>query len=152
MPGQSRELMHGKAAPILVIVIVLALLGGVAVPGLLELPGAIDAGRKGLARCALPEVSGGAGGESCADGVSKRLEAFLEMLAAERGAARLTLAAYRNDLADLDRLSRRRAAPRWTWRMPAACTTISPRPRRRRLAPRTSRGGFRRCASSTNSC
>ena len=30
-----------------------------------------------------------------------RLEAFLEMLAAERGAARLTLAAYRNDLLDL---------------------------------------------------
>jgi integrase/recombinase XerD len=34
---------------------------------------------------------------------SPRLEAFLEMLAAERGAARLTLAAYRNDLADLAR-------------------------------------------------
>ena len=34
---------------------------------------------------------------------SRRLEAFLEMLAAERGAARLTLAAYRNDLADLAR-------------------------------------------------
>src|ERR1700752_1068839 len=33
--------------------------------------------------------------------VSPRLEAFLEMLAAERGAARLTLAAYRNDLSDL---------------------------------------------------
>jgi len=33
--------------------------------------------------------------------VSPRLEAFLEMLAAERGAARLTLAAYRNDLLDL---------------------------------------------------
>jgi integrase/recombinase XerD len=32
---------------------------------------------------------------------SRRLEAFLEMLAAERGAARLTLAAYRNDLSDL---------------------------------------------------
>jgi integrase/recombinase XerD len=32
---------------------------------------------------------------------SPRLEAFLEMLAAERGAARLTLAAYRNDLVDL---------------------------------------------------
>jgi integrase/recombinase XerD len=32
---------------------------------------------------------------------SRRLEAFLEMLAAERGAARLTLAAYKNDLADL---------------------------------------------------
>ena len=33
--------------------------------------------------------------------ISRRLEAFLEMLAAERGAARLTLAAYRNDLLDL---------------------------------------------------
>jgi len=33
--------------------------------------------------------------------VSPRLEAFLEMLAAERGAARLTLAAYRNDVVDL---------------------------------------------------
>src|SRR5258708_24062415 len=32
---------------------------------------------------------------------SRRLEAFLEMLMAERGAARLTIAAYRNDLADL---------------------------------------------------
>jgi integrase/recombinase XerD len=32
---------------------------------------------------------------------SRRLEAFLEMLAAERGAARLTLTAYRNDLTDL---------------------------------------------------
>ncbi len=35
------------------------------------------------------------------DGTSKHLEAFLEMLAAERGAAPLTLAAYRSDLADL---------------------------------------------------
>jgi integrase/recombinase XerD len=34
---------------------------------------------------------------------SRHLEAFLEMLAAERGAARLTLAAYRNDLLDLSR-------------------------------------------------
>jgi len=32
---------------------------------------------------------------------SKHLEAFLEMLTAERGAARLTVAAYRTDLADL---------------------------------------------------
>jgi integrase/recombinase XerD len=32
---------------------------------------------------------------------SRRVEAFLEMLAAERGAARLTLEAYRNDLAAL---------------------------------------------------
>ena len=35
--------------------------------------------------------------------LSPRLEAFLEMLAAERGAARLTLAAYGNDLGDLAR-------------------------------------------------
>jgi integrase/recombinase XerD len=33
--------------------------------------------------------------------VSPRLDAFLEMLAAERGAARLTIAAYRSDLSDL---------------------------------------------------
>src|SRR5437660_8345066 len=33
--------------------------------------------------------------------IPHRLEAFLEMLAAERGAARLTLAAYRNDLLHL---------------------------------------------------
>src|SRR5215813_1598986 len=33
--------------------------------------------------------------------VSKHLEAFLEMLAAERGAASLTLAAYQNDLSNL---------------------------------------------------
>jgi integrase/recombinase XerD len=32
---------------------------------------------------------------------ARRLEAFLEMLAAERGAARLTLEAYRNDLTEL---------------------------------------------------
>jgi integrase/recombinase XerD len=31
---------------------------------------------------------------------SRHLEAFLEMMAAERGAARLTIAAYRNDLVD----------------------------------------------------
>jgi integrase/recombinase XerD len=34
---------------------------------------------------------------------SRHVEAFLEMLAAERGAARLTVAAYRNDLDDLAR-------------------------------------------------
>jgi integrase/recombinase XerD len=43
-----------------------------------------------------PAVAGMPGAVS-----SRRLEAFLEMLAAERGAARLTLAAYRNDLTDL---------------------------------------------------
>ena len=31
----------------------------------------------------------------------RRIEAFLEMLAAERGAARLTLSAYRADLEDI---------------------------------------------------
>ncbi|HEY2541046.1 MAG TPA: site-specific tyrosine recombinase XerD [Stellaceae bacterium] len=36
-------------------------------------------------------------------GFSPHLEAFLEMLAAERGAARLTIAAYRNDLGHLAR-------------------------------------------------
>jgi integrase/recombinase XerD len=35
---------------------------------------------------------------------SRHVEAFLEMLAAERGAARLTIAAYRNDLEDLARV------------------------------------------------
>ncbi|HXQ52553.1 MAG TPA: site-specific tyrosine recombinase XerD [Stellaceae bacterium] len=35
---------------------------------------------------------------------SRHCEAFLEMLAAERGAARLTLEAYRNDLADCARI------------------------------------------------
>jgi integrase/recombinase XerD len=34
--------------------------------------------------------------------LSRHLEAFLEMLAAERGAARLTIAAYRHDLCDLE--------------------------------------------------
>jgi integrase/recombinase XerD len=41
---------------------------------------------------------------------SHHLEAFLEMLVAERGAARLTIAAYRTDLRDLERfLAARRA-------------------------------------------
>src|SRR5665213_508930 len=38
----------------------------------------------------------------------RRLEAFLEMLAAERGAARLTLEAYRNDLAQAAAFLKRR--------------------------------------------
>src|SRR5437899_6378580 len=42
---------------------------------------------------------------------SSRVEAFLEMLAAERGAARLTLAAYRTDLADLERFLAARGIP-----------------------------------------
>ena len=45
------------------------------------------------------------------EAVSKHLEAFLEMLAAERGAAPLTLAAYRNDLTDLARFLTARGLP-----------------------------------------
>ena len=40
-------------------------------------------------------------GEALVPVMSRRVEACLEMLAAERGAARLTLSAYRRDLTDL---------------------------------------------------
>jgi integrase/recombinase XerD len=46
---------------------------------------------------------GSANGGPAASVFSRHLEAFLEMLAAERGAARLTIAAYRGDLRDLTR-------------------------------------------------
>ncbi|HEV8678463.1 MAG TPA: site-specific tyrosine recombinase XerD [Stellaceae bacterium] len=68
--------------------------------------------------------------------MSRRVEAFFEMLAAERGAARLTLAAYRTDLADLARFLAARgtpvegAGPAQLHAYLAAATT-------RRLAPRT---------------
>src|SRR5437763_6014526 len=39
--------------------------------------------------------------QSSAATQSRRLDAFLEMLTAERGAARVTIAAYRNDIANL---------------------------------------------------
>jgi integrase/recombinase XerD len=42
---------------------------------------------------------------------NRHLEAFLEMMAAERGAARNTLAAYRRDLEDLSGFLKRRARP-----------------------------------------
>jgi len=42
-------------------------------------------------------------GRKPAPSISRHVEAFLEMLAAERGAARLTLAAYRGDLVDAAR-------------------------------------------------
>ena len=42
--------------------------------------------------------------------VSAAAEAFLEMMAAERGAADNTLAAYRRDLADVEDFLRRRRA------------------------------------------
>ncbi len=49
----------------------------------------------------MPASRNEAPGKQAPVAVSPRLEAFLEMLAAERGAARLTLAAYQNDLTDL---------------------------------------------------
>jgi integrase/recombinase XerD len=68
--------------------------------------------------------------------ISRRLESFLEMLAAERGAARLTLAAYRHDLLDLAGFLAARhtaledAEPKALHEYLSAMTT-------RRLAPRT---------------
>src|SRR5438128_2082273 len=56
-----------------------------------------------LSKPPLPPVSDARRGRPrrAAAPVSKHLEAFLEMLVAERGAAPLTLAAYQNDLSDL---------------------------------------------------
>jgi len=51
-----------------------------------------------------------AAGGGPAHAFSKHLEAFLEMLTAERGAARLTIAAYGNDLRDLSRFLATRGA------------------------------------------
>ncbi|MFC7552734.1 site-specific integrase [Pseudoroseomonas wenyumeiae] len=58
--------------------------------------------------------------------MDRHLEAFLEMLAAERGAARNTLAAYEADLSDFAGFARRRG--RWHWRppVPTCCAATSP--------------------------
>jgi integrase/recombinase XerD len=72
----------------------------------------------------------------------RRLEAFLEMLAAERGAARLTLAAYRNDLLDLAGFLARRgetlegadAAALHGYLAAAATRRLAPRTLARRLS------------------
>jgi integrase/recombinase XerD len=70
----------------------------------------------------------------------KHLEAFLEMLAAERGAALLTLAAYRNDLRDLARfLGARAQAPEAADAAAlhaylAAATALAPRTLARRIS------------------
>ena len=74
--------------------------------------------------------------------VSPRLEAFLEMLAAERGAARLTLAAYRNDLLDLsgflacrgEALDSAEAASLHDYLTAAATRRLAPRTLARRLS------------------
>jgi len=68
--------------------------------------------------------------------VSPRLEAFLEMLAAERGAARLTLAAYRNDLVDLSGFLAARGAALDTAEAGALHDYLAAAGTRR-LAPRT---------------
>ena len=67
---------------------------------------------------------------------SRRVEAFLEMLMAERGAARLTLAAYRNDLADLAGFVVARGQALDT-ADPAALHDYLAAAATRRLAPRT---------------
>src|SRR5205085_2762045 len=56
----------------------------------------------------IPEMSAGAPRPPPAS-LSRHLEAFLEMLAAERGGAPATLAAYRGDLLHLARFLRRTA-------------------------------------------
>ena len=68
--------------------------------------------------------------------LSRHVEAFLEMLAAERGAARLTLAAYRNDLADFAAFSAVDASDRDGDR-PSDLRRYLARWRAPRLAPRT---------------
>jgi integrase/recombinase XerD len=73
---------------------------------------------------------------------SRRLESFFEMLAAERGAARLTLAAYRNDLDDLARFLAARgvavekadAAALHEYLADAATRALAPRTLARRLS------------------
>jgi integrase/recombinase XerD len=73
---------------------------------------------------------------------SRRVEAFLEMLAAERGAALLTLTAYRNDLTDLagflaergTAIERADAATLHDYLAAAATRRLSPRTLARRLS------------------
>jgi integrase/recombinase XerD len=71
-----------------------------------------------------------------APSVSWHLEAFLEMLAAERGTARLTIAAYRTDLLDLSRFLAARAATLESADEPALHAYLAA-PTAARLAPRS---------------
>jgi integrase/recombinase XerD len=68
--------------------------------------------------------------------VSRHLEAFLEMLAAERGTARLTIAAYRTDLLDLSRFLTASAAALESADEPALHAYLAA-PATARLAPRS---------------
>ena len=94
-------------------------------------------------RASRNEPSTGPGGVAGpAAGFSRHLEAFLEMLAAERGAARLTIAAYRNDLRDLSRFLAATGAVLETADEPglhaylaaAATTKLAPRSLARRIS------------------
>ena len=81
-------------------------------------------------------------GAGPAASISKHLEAFLEMLSAERGAAPLTIAAYRTDLSDLSRFLSARAtalemadeAALHAYLAAAATALLAPRSLARRLS------------------
>ena len=96
------------------------------------------------------EATGGPAGMRSGSG-AHLIDAFLEMMSAERGAAANTIEAYRRDLSDyfgflLARASDPLSAPRRTFR------PISPISRPRGSPPRPVRGGSRRCGNSTGSC
>ncbi len=73
--------------------------------------------------------------------MNRYLEAFLEMMAAEKGAARNTLAAYRADLEDLLAFLAARGSDILT----ASLADLG-------LSERTRRAGWRACGASPNSC
>ena len=81
----------------------------------------------------------------------QHLEAFLEMLAAERGAAANTLQAYRRDLDDFLAFLERRAASRSRAPSPPISAPICARCRKRAWRPPRARAGCRRCASCSSS-
>jgi integrase/recombinase XerD len=97
-----------------------------------------------LSKPPLPPVSDAPRGRPrrAAAPVSKHLEAFLEMMAAERGAAPLTLAAYKNDLTDLSgflstrgvALEAANAEALHSYVTSAATTRLTPRTLARRIS------------------
>src|SRR4029453_5839166 len=91
----------GKVTAGLVIVVVLVLLGGMAFLAFWNPPAPSAPGEKALPAAGFPKQPSVPGvALRTPIEIPRQLEAFLEMLAAERGAMPLTLAAYRNDLAD----------------------------------------------------
>jgi integrase/recombinase XerD len=66
---------------------------------------------QGKAATGVPEPLAGAAAAAIPATTARRIEAFLETLAAERGAARLTLRAYRADLEDLASVLTARSTP-----------------------------------------